>query len=151
MAKDALGHGSDSNGTHSGAINKLPAKMTRAHFEQIAASLRAQAPQGKAGDFVDPNDPRNPQSNAAWDAHNARVSAMADHLATTNPGFRRDLFVKASQPNTSYKDRSTRNVTKTNASKKLASFNKAGGTTGMSMSTKKYPVKATGEYGGKVR
>lgn len=120
--KDALGHGSEANGAHSMQINNLPAKMTRAHFEQIAASLRAQAPQGKAGNFVDPNDPRNPQSNAAWDAHNARVSAMADHLATTNPGFRRDLFVKASQPGTAYKDRSTRTITKTNAAKKLKRF-----------------------------
>lgn len=123
MAKDAKGHGSDGNGAHSGAINNLPAKMTRAHFEQIAATLRAQAPQGAAKSFVDPNDPRNPQSNAAWDAHNARVNAMADHLATTNPGFRRDLFVKASQPNTSYKDKSTRDVTKNNAAKKLRKFN----------------------------
>ena len=39
--KDALGHGSDGNGSHSGAINNLPAKMTKAHFEVIAAQLRA--------------------------------------------------------------------------------------------------------------
>lgn len=108
MAKDALGHGSDSNGTHSMQINNLPAKMTRAHFEQIAAGLRDQATKDPAG-------------------HDARVNTMADHLSTTNPGFRRDLFVKASQPNTSYKDRSTRDVTKNNAAKKLGRFNKAGG------------------------
>ncbi len=126
--KDALGHGSNPDaGAHAQAVAKLPAKMGRRHFEQIAADLRAQAPHGPAGNFVDPNDPRNPQSNAAWDAHNARVSAMADHLATTNPGFRRDLFVKAAQPGTSYRDKSTRSVTKANASKQLASYRKAKG------------------------
>jgi len=121
--KDAKGHGSDAKGAHSLAIDKLPAKMGRRHFEQIAAQLRAQAPQGSAKNFLDPNDPRNPQSNAAWDAHNARVNAMADHLATTNPGFRRDLFIKASQPDTSYKNKSTRSITQRNAAKDLSRFN----------------------------
>ena len=104
MAKDALGHGSETGGgTHAAAISQLPAKMTRAHFEQIAAQLRTQAGTDPAG-------------------HDARVSQMADHLSTTNPGFRRDLFVKASQPGTAYKDRSTKTITKTNAAKKLNKF-----------------------------
>ena len=107
--KDALGHGSEAGGsTHAEAISKLPAKMTRAHFEQIAAQLRTRAEMG--GSDAD---------------HQARVNAMADHLATTNPGFRRDLFVKASQPGTSYKDRSTRDITKKNASKALGKYGAA--------------------------
>lgn len=129
--KDALGHGSNERGTHSDMIAKLPAKMGRRHFEQIAEQLRAQAPHGPAKNFLDPHDPRNPQSNAAWDAHNARVSAMADHLATTNPGFRRDLFIKASQPDTTYKNKSTRSATRATATKQL---------TGFTMSTKKDPL-----------
>lgn len=128
--KDALGHGSDA-GVHAAMINALPKKLGRKEFEQIAAQLRSQAPHGAAKNFVDPSDPRNPQSNAAWDAHNARVSAMADHLSTTNPGFRRDLFVKAAQPGTAYKDKSTRTSSRTSAAKRLTKFSRvaAGGPT----------------------
>lgn len=103
--KDAKGHGSDA-GLHSAMIKALPAKLGRRHFEQIAADLRAKAASDPAG-------------------HDARVNAMADHLSTTNPGFRRDLFVKASQPDTTYRDKSTRSVTKANASKQLGRYRKA--------------------------
>src|SRR6266403_1538843 len=102
--KDSLGHGSNA-GAHSAGVKNTP-KLQRRHFESIAADLRAQAPQGPAKNFVDPNDPRNPQSNAAWDAHHARVNAMADKLATTNPGFRRDFFVAAATPNGKYNNKS---------------------------------------------
>lgn len=71
MAKDALGHGSDGNGAHSGQINKLPSKMTKAHFEVIAQQLR----EAKA----------TPE----------QVADMASRLATTNPGFNRDRFIAA--------------------------------------------------------
>jgi len=118
--KDALGHGSDA-GVHSAMIKALPAKLGRRHFEQIAADLRSKAVNDPAG-------------------HDARVAAMADHLATTNPGFRRDLFVKASQPNTSYKDKSTREITKINTSKQLGKYRAASSNTGMTMSTKKSPA-----------
>lgn len=103
--KDAKGHGSDA-GVHSAMIKALPAKLGRRHFEQIAEQLRNQAASDPAG-------------------HDARVAAMTSHLATTNPGFRQDLFVKASQPNTSYKNKSTREVTKNNASKQLRKFSRA--------------------------
>jgi hypothetical protein len=100
--KDSLGHGSDA-GIHAAAIQKLPAKMGRRHFEQIAEQLRSQALSDPAG-------------------HDARVAQMADHLSTTNPGFRRDLFVKASQPNTSYKNKSNRTATRATAAKQLSRF-----------------------------
>lgn len=104
--KDAKGHGSEA-GHHSGGIQSLAikGKLQRRHFEAIAAELRAQAPSGKAKNFVDPNDPRNPQSNAAWDAFHAKVNAMADQLATTNPGFRRDFFVAAATGGNHTRDR----------------------------------------------
>lgn len=100
--KDAQGHGSDA-GVHSDMINNLPAKMGRQHFEQIAEQLRAKALTDPAG-------------------HDARVNAMANHLSTTNPGFRRDVFVKASQPGTDYRNKSTRTVSRVNASKALRKF-----------------------------
>lgn len=106
--KDAKGHGSDA-GIHSAMIQALPAKLGRRHFEQIAEQLRAQAA----------SDPKG---------HDARVAAMADHLSTTNPGFRRDLFVKASQPDTTYRNKSTRSVTRDNAGKQLRKFSKAAST-----------------------
>lgn len=131
--KDRLGHGSDA-GTHAQGTQATP-KLQRRHFEAIAAELRAQAPKGPAKNFLDPNDPRNPQSNAAWDAHNARVNAMADKLAMTNPGFRRDFFVAAATGG----DYRFKGPGK-NASAVANKAKKFGGSTGMSMSTKKYPV-----------
>ena len=91
-------------GLHSAGITSTP-QLQRRHFEAIAADLRAQAPQGPAKNFVDPHDPRNPQSNAAWDAHNARVNAMADKLSTINPLFKRDRFIAASTPGGVYNNR----------------------------------------------
>lgn len=76
----------------------LPANMTRAHFERIAAELRSQAATDPAG-------------------HAARVSAMADRLRSTNPHF-----IRASQPGTDYRDKSTRSITRNNAAKKLSGF-----------------------------
>lgn len=67
--KDAKGHGSDA-GLHSGGVQATP-KLQRRHFEAIAAELKGR--------------------NAAPD----EVHAMAEKLATTNPGFRRDFFVAA--------------------------------------------------------
>jgi hypothetical protein len=72
--KDALGHGSNA-GLHSAGVQATP-QLQRRHFEAIAAELKS-AP------------------DAGSPAHSARVSAMADKLATTNPGFRRDFFIKA--------------------------------------------------------
>jgi hypothetical protein len=80
--------------------------MGRRHFEQIAETLRSQAATDPAG-------------------HDARVSQMADRIASSNPGFRRDLFVKASQPGTAYKNKSTRAVTRGNAAKQLRKFHGA--------------------------
>jgi hypothetical protein len=94
--KDALGHGSNERGiaSHSLAIDKLPAKMGRRHFEQIAETLRSQAVTDPAG-------------------HDARVNGKWLIISRrSNPGVRRDLFVKASQPGTSYKNKSTRAVTR---------------------------------------
>ena len=72
--KDALGHGSNA-GAHSSGIQATP-KLQRRHFEAIAAELKS-AP------------------DAGSPAHAKRVSDMADKLATTNPGFRRDFFITA--------------------------------------------------------
>jgi hypothetical protein len=72
--KDAFGHGSNA-GAHAGGVQATP-KLQRRHFEAIAAELKS-AP------------------DAGSPAHSQRVSAMADKLATTNPGFRRDFFIKA--------------------------------------------------------
>lgn len=81
--KDALGHGSNPHGTHSeGILQSLPKRLTRAHFELIAESLRAEAPK-------DPND------QAAHAAYSARISAAADRLAQTNPAFDRGRFISA--------------------------------------------------------
>jgi hypothetical protein len=68
--KDALGHGSDGTGAHSQGVQATP-QLQRRHFEAIAAELK--------GRSASPDE----------------VHAMADKLATTNPGFRRDYFVKA--------------------------------------------------------
>jgi hypothetical protein len=73
--KDALGHGSNPTGSHTQGTQGTP-KLQRRHFEAIAADLKA-AP------------------DAGSPAHAQRVSDMADKLATTNPGFRRDFFVAA--------------------------------------------------------
>jgi hypothetical protein len=67
--KDPLGHGSNA-GAHAAGTVSTP-KLQRRHFEAIAADLKAK--------------------NASPD----EVKAMADKLATTNPGFRRDFFVAA--------------------------------------------------------
>lgn len=74
--KDARGHGSDAGaGAHAQGTTSTP-QLQRRHFEAIAADLK--------------NAP-----DAGSPAHSQRVSAMADKLATTNPGFRRDFFIKA--------------------------------------------------------
>ncbi len=87
--KDALGHGSVSGGRgiHAVGTAQTP-QLQRRHFEAIAADLKARAP-ASWGDnstkaFSDANG-----------AHMAKINDMADKLATTNPGFRRDFFVKA--------------------------------------------------------
>jgi hypothetical protein len=67
--KDALGHGSNA-GAHAGGTQATP-KLQRRHFEQIAAELK--------GRGASPDE----------------VRAVADKLATTNPGFRADFFVAA--------------------------------------------------------
>lgn len=63
-------------GAHAGKMDALPG-MQRRHFEAIAAEFNNQPDRG------------SPE-------HLQRVNEMADRLATTNPGFRRDFFVKAS-------------------------------------------------------
>lgn len=103
--KDALGHGSNGKG---GALTPV---------QQENQPFKSSLP-GKH--YLDPNDPRGAHASgtaatpqlqrrhfeaiaaemkAAPDAgspeHAKRVSDMADKLATTNPGFRRDFFVKA--------------------------------------------------------
>jgi hypothetical protein len=103
--KDALGHGSDERGgkqaavsskaaaalkgIHSGQIDKLP-DLQRRHFQEIAATLLASAPPGfAAGGFPDKT------ANDAVKAYSARVSDVADKLATTNPEFNRGKFIEA--------------------------------------------------------
>lgn len=78
--KDRLGHGSNP-GTHSAGIVKLP-KLGRAAFQQIAQNLFGQKPQ-------DPNDLK---ANTAF---SDRLTAAADKLAMTNPGFNRQKFIEA--------------------------------------------------------
>ena len=68
--KDALGHGSAGTGAHTQGTQATP-QVQRRHFEAIAADLKARS--------ASPDE----------------VHAMADKLATTNPGFRRDFFVAA--------------------------------------------------------
>jgi len=97
--KDALGHGSDGgNGSHSGPINNLPTKMTKAHFEVIAANLRA--------------------SKASPD----EVNAMAARLATTNPGFNAKRFADA--VNSGTVKMGSRSSSKANAAAQLGRMNK---------------------------
>lgn len=98
MAKDALGHGSDNKGAHSGQINKLPSKMTKAHFEVIAAQLRASK------------------------ASPEEVNAMAARLATTNPGFNAQRFADAVNKGTV--SMGSRASSKANAAAKLGRMNK---------------------------
>lgn len=80
MPKDARGHGSNA-GEHSAAIDKLP-KLGQAHFQVIAQHLFGQKPQ-------DPNDLK---ANTAF---SDRLTAAADKLSTTNPGFNRQRFIEA--------------------------------------------------------
>lgn len=87
--KDALGHGSNDRGgagLHSAGVQATP-QLQRRHFEAIAAELKA-AP------------------DAGSEAHRQRVSDVADKLAMTNPGFRRDFFVKAATPGGAYNNKS---------------------------------------------
>jgi hypothetical protein len=103
--KDALGHGSNERGgkqaavsakaaavlkgIHAGQIDKLP-DLQRRHFQEIAATLLASAPSGfQAGGFPDK------AANDAIKAYSARVSDVADKLATTNPEFNRGKFIEA--------------------------------------------------------
>jgi len=80
MPKDAKGHGSNP-GEHSAGITKLP-KLGKAHFQVIAQHLFGQKPQ-------DPNDAK---ANASF---SDRISAAADKLEMTNPGFNRTRFIEA--------------------------------------------------------
>jgi PBP1b-binding outer membrane lipoprotein LpoB len=98
MAKDAQGHGSDGKGAHSGTIDKLPSKMTKAHFEVIAQQLR----DAKA----------SPE----------QVTAMAARLATTNPGFNAQRFADA--VNSGTVKMGSRASSKANASTQLGRMNK---------------------------
>jgi hypothetical protein len=80
--KDAKGHGSDTKGTHAEMINNLPGKMNRAHFEVIANMLKSEKPADDA-------------PTAEHTAFQTKLSAYADKLATTNPGFNRQRFIEA--------------------------------------------------------
>lgn len=95
--KDQLGHGSNP-GTHAAGTTSTP-KLQRRHFEAMAADLKAQAPKS----WGDNSTKANSDANGA---HMAKVNAVADKLATTNPGFRRDFFVKASVPDGGYNNKS---------------------------------------------
>lgn len=68
------------------------AKLERRHFEAIAADLKSKG------------------------ANHEEVHAMADKLAKTNPGFRRDFFVAASTGG-SYNNKSGGRKSKMNATK----------------------------------
>lgn len=102
--KDAKGHGSDA-GLHAAGISGLPKKLTRAHFEQIAENLLKTKP-------ADESD------RAANEAFSARLSAAADHLATTNPGFNRNRFIAAASGNIKGSGLRSKASSRTNASKK---------------------------------
>jgi len=104
MPKDALGHGSNPQGTHSATIAKLP-KMGRAHFEQIAANLLA-------------SKPADESNRSANEAFSARLSAAADKLATTNPGFNRNRFIAAASGNVKGQGRKSRASSRANAAGK---------------------------------
>ena len=84
--KDALGHGSEGKGLHAQGTTATP-QLQRRHFEAIAAELKA-AP------------------DAGSPAHAQRVNDAASKLAMTNPGFRRDFFVKAATPGGDYTNKS---------------------------------------------
>lgn len=96
--KDAKGHGSEA-GLHSAGIQSLAikGKLQRRHFEAIAAELKS-AP------------------DAGSPAHAQRVQDMANQLATTNPGFRRDFFVAAATGGTHVSDRSGKSIAYSNKS-----------------------------------
>lgn len=102
--KDALGHGSNP-GTHAAGIANLPKKLTRAHFEQIAENLLK----------TKPADESDRAANAAF---SARLTAAADHLSTTNPGFNRNRFIAAASGNVKGSGLRSRASSRANASKK---------------------------------
>lgn len=120
--KDPKGHGSNIHGgvsmtpvhAHAAGTAGTP-KLQRRHFEAIAAELKG-------------------ASDAGSPEHTQRVKETADRLATTNPGFRRDFFIKAASGG----DYRFKGPGK-NAAAVQKKASKFGGTTGMSMSTKPYP------------
>jgi hypothetical protein len=101
--KDALGHGSNP-GTHSTGIVKLPKKLNRAHFEQIAENLRSSG------------------------ADDAKIASMAAQLATTNPGFNRERFIAAVKGDSKGQGLKSRASSRANAAKRAHSvYSRLGG------------------------
>lgn len=99
--KGPLGHGSEGKGLHAQGTTATP-QLQRRHFEAIAAELKA-AP------------------DAGSPAHAQRVAAMANQLATTNPGFRRDFFVAAATPGGKYNNK-TNKSSRPDVQKKAKAF-----------------------------
>ena len=100
-------------GAHSVGITNTP-QLQRRHFEAIAADLKSQAPASWGNNSSKANSDAN-------GAHMAKVNDMADKLSTTNPGFRRDFFVKAATPGGGYKNKTDKS-SRADVQKKAAKF-----------------------------
>lgn len=111
--KDRLGHGSNA-GEHASGIQKSVPRLTRAHFEHIAEQLLA-------------TKPRDESDRAANEAFSARLSAAADKLSGTNPGFNRNRFIAAASGNVKGQGLKSRASSKANASKRAQNFGKKQG------------------------
>ena len=144
--KDQLGHGSEAGrgtGAHTQGVQATP-QLQRRHFEAIAADLKAQAPTSWG-------DNSSKASSDANGAHMAKVSAMADKLSTTNPGFRRDFFVAAATPGGKYNNK-TNKSSRADVQKQTAGYRSGGSpfnSTSMNLRTgqvsaKKQSVKSYG-------
>jgi len=117
-AEDAAFDGT--KGLHSAGVQSTP-QLQRRHFEAIAADLKAQAPKS----WGDNSSKANSDANGA---HMAKVNDVADKLAMTNPGFRRDFFVKAATPGGAYNNKSReRSATKPGFASKVSRAKKFAG------------------------
>jgi hypothetical protein len=95
--KDPLGHGSNAGAHSQGIQGKVP-RLTRAHFEHIAETLRS--------------------SNA----DDAKISAVISQLKLTNPGFNADRFRAAVKGDSKGQGRKSRASSRANAATRAGNF-----------------------------
>lgn len=98
--KDPLGHGSNA-GEHSTGIQQRVPKLTRAHFEHIAESLRG--------------------------ADDAKIASVVSQLKLTNPNFNAARFTAAVKGDTKGQGLKSRASSRANAASRAANFAKKRG------------------------